>query len=295
MAQHHFYHWLHIRALYESQFSQYVAAGGLLPLDIRSDTVTAAQPLSFDSYRVHLTTTTTTVMPHATATTSTSTSYQQLTSDVLCLPPSPPLLALAGFVPPAPFSYDFTYPSHPFSYPPAAVLEVLPAELRDQECWGSLKGEEEADLEQEATEYDGEDEEAEELNTLQQEPQPPQPTQQAWPAASRWLSPRVGRGGETEAEVAQEESQGQEDEEAEEDGTNDSDDEWSVGGADADITEIDMRSSYAPSYAPSYACSDAEDEDEEEEAEEQRSGREEAKVETHTTAAAAAALEMRIR
>ena len=149
MAQHHFYHWLHIRSLYESQFTHYVAANSLVPLAIDTETITASQPITFDSYRIHLTTSTTTVMPHATATTATSTSYRQLTSESLCLPPSPPLLASAGFIPPAPFSYEYQYPSHPFSYPPSAVLEALPEALRDEESWDNNEAEEAAEEEEE--------------------------------------------------------------------------------------------------------------------------------------------------
>ena len=250
IAQHHFYHWLHIRSLYESQFTYYVAAGGLLPLDIHSETVSSSQPITADSYRVHLTTTTTTVMPHATATTATSTSYRQLTSDVLCLPPSPPLLALAGYTPPAPFSYDFTYPSHPFSYPPTAVLEALPAEMRDAECWGSLDVEDEADTEQEEQEEDEEEEEDEAADT--------RPAQQ--PQCETEPRPSEGKA----------ESGGKRDAEAGGDRADDSDDEWSTGAADDEVTEIDLRSSYAPSYATSYACSDAEAEAEEDEDEEEQ-------------------------
>ncbi len=130
MVQHQYHHWLQIRSLYESQASQYSAAGRYLPTDIETHTATSSHPITFDSYLVKLTTTTTTVMPHATATTTTSTSYQQLTSKSLRLPPSAPLLAFSEFIPPAPFSYESEYPSHPFSYPPAAVLEAL---LQDNE------------------------------------------------------------------------------------------------------------------------------------------------------------------
>ena len=131
ITQHHFYHWLHIRSLYESHFGQYVVTGCLLPLDIDSQTATAFQPMTIDSYHIQLTTTTSTVMPHATATTTTCTHYQQLKSDWLRLPPSPPLLASDKFVPPAPFSYEYAYPSHPFGYPPAAVLDGLPLVVSD--------------------------------------------------------------------------------------------------------------------------------------------------------------------
>ena len=245
MAQHHFYHWLHIRSLYESQFTQYLAADRLVPLDIHSHTVTSSQQLAPDSYRVHLTTTTTTVMPHATATTSTSTSYSQLTSDVLCLPPSPPLLASAGFVPPAPFSYDYSYPSHPFSYPPAAVLEALPAAMRDEDSWA---GYEPAPKDEEALEeVDTEEDEAAQPSVSSSRSS----LSKARGSAERWRA-------EMKADNAEDE-----DEEEVDDDTADSDDEWSEDGADRDVTEADLRSSYAPSYAASYACSDAEEEEEE--------------------------------
>ena len=224
MAQHHFYHWLHIRSLYESQFAHYVAGGSLMPLDVDTYTESTSQPLTFDSYRVHLTTVTTTVMPHATATTSTSTSYRQLTSDELCLPPSPPLLASAGFVPPAPFSYDYAYPAHPFSYPPAAVLEALPAAMRDEESWDSNEAEEE---EEEDGEY--EEEEVED-------------TQNEWTfkgVEGRWLD-------DNKAQLL-------------DDAANDSDEEWLADNLDGNATEAEGRSSCAPS---SYACSEAEEEGE---------------------------------
>ena len=275
MAQHHFYHWLHIRSLYESQFTHYVAAGWLLPLDIHSNTVTSSRPLTFDSYRVHLTTSTTTVMPHATATTSTSTSYRQLTSDVLCLPPSPPLLALAGFVPPAPFSYEFTYPSHPFSYPPAAVLEALPSALLSEDCCGSREAEEEAEEAIDADEEEGEvvEEECDEEAAAEQ---------------SDELELLCGWTNDSQAERSEQRECLEEDvAEQQDDTANDSDDEWSVGD---DVTELDARSSYAPSYAPSYAGSDAEAEEDEDEVAEVKK---EPKLRVQAAAGAAAAGEMR--
>ena len=265
MAQHQFYHWLHIRSLYESQFADYVASGALLPLDISTHTVTTAEPLAFDSYRVHLTTNTTTVMPHATATTSTSTSYRQLTSDVLCLPPSPPLLALAGFVPPPPFSYEFTYPSHPFSYPPAAVLEALPAAVRDDQGWGTRDGDE-AEEEQVSTEEEG-DEEADDDDEAAERHNEQRP-QLAESSPGTWMSEAAAA---TTQHLPDKVEEGDEEADADEDDTvNDSDDEWSCSRADGDATEVDQRSSYAPSYAPSYACSDAEDDEEEDDAQEQQ-------------------------
>ena len=244
MSQHHFYHWLHIRSLYESQFPHYVAVNALLPLHIHSDTRTSSRTLAADSFRVHLTTTTTTAMPHATATTSTSTSYRQLTSDVLRLPPSPPLLGVDSFCPPAPFSYDFAYPSHPFSYPPASVLEALPPAGLDDDCWSELGLKADA-----GSEADTEEEEEAEKEPEEEEEQWPQR------AKGRWLldgecEEREDKSVETRGEAA-----------------DDSDDEWTEVGADVDVTEVDQRSSYAPSYAPSYACSDAENEEDEAEAE----------------------------
>ena len=192
-------------------------------------------------------------MPHATAVTSTSTSYRQLTSNSLRLPPSPPLLALAAYIPPAPFSYDFSYPSHPLSYPPAAVLETLPQSVMDEDGWAGQETLDEAQSEVDTEEeQQAEQEEAEAEAAAATATQTPfinhQPAGQ-WVDSSKASHTRKAECEESEVEDV--------------DSGADSDDEWSVGDADVDITELDTRSSYAPSYAASYACSDAEEEEEE--------------------------------
>ena len=155
--QHHFYHWCHIRALYESQFAAYLSSGSLLPLSTASGTASAYRCPSSHApaiTTVTLTTATTTVMPHATATTSTTTSYNQVASSSLVLPPSPPLLVAASLVPPAPFSYAYHYPAHPFSFPPPHVITAIPRRVWAGEA---AKGAEEEEEEEEGEE-DEEDE-----------------------------------------------------------------------------------------------------------------------------------------